>query len=140
NRVYLIGLSISNATDQARLNNTASAGGTGAARFATSEVDIEAALSDIVASSVLVEKCNNQDDDCNGVCDEPFPAVALSGTCGTRAAKTCDNGQLAGSKCYATGQFVCSTDQLSEVCSAPTCATNPALCPTTETCNGADDD
>lgn len=41
------------------------------------------------------------------------------------------------------GGFVCSADQLSEVCGAPTCATNSALCPSPETtggCNGVDDD
>src|SRR5262249_47352003 len=64
------------------------------------------------------------------------------GTCsnGPRAARTCDNGKIPGTHCFATGTFVCSSDQLSEVCSAPTCATMASLCPTAETCNGQDDD
>src|SRR5581483_3760551 len=90
NKVYVIGLAFGSASS-ASLDAIAAAGGTGKARLANSATDIEAALADIVTSSVLVEKCNNADDDCNGVCDEPFPDVALSGVCGTRAAKTCDN-------------------------------------------------
>src|SRR5205823_1867941 len=85
------------------------------------------------------------DDDGNNACDEPFPDVAVSNaSCNNpRAAKTCDNGQLAGTHCYATGVFVCSVDQLSEVCSAQTCAQNAALCATAENatgCNKIDDD
>jgi hypothetical protein len=138
NKVYVVGLNLASPT----LNAIAAAGGTGTARLATSQQDIEAALADIVSSSVLVEKCNNADDDCDGVCDEPFPDVALTAAngCTPRPAKTCDNGQLAGTHCIATGSFVCSVDQLSEVCNAPTCATNAALCPVAETCNGLDDD
>src|SRR5581483_8691119 len=55
-------------------------------------------------------------------------------------ANTCNNGALAGTHCFASGTFVCSADTLSEVCSAQTCATNAALCPVAETCNGQDDD
>jgi len=142
NKVYVIGLSIASATDKTNLNNTAIAGGTGGARFASSQADIQAALADIVASSVLVEKCNNADDDCNGACDEPFPDVAVTtASCTNKhAANTCNNGALPGTKCFAAGTYVCSADQLSQVCSAGTCATNAALCATAETCNGTDDD
>jgi hypothetical protein len=143
NKVYMIGLNLSSST----LDAVAKAGGTGSARLATSQSDIEAALADIVASSVLVEKCNGIDDDCNGICDDPFPDVAIPATsvCSNKgqAAKSCDNGKLPGTHCYATGTYVCSADQLSEVCSAPSCASNAALCPTTEAaggCNGIDDD
>src|SRR5207253_321188 len=123
-------------------NNIAKAGGTGMARFANNQADIQAALSDIVASSVLIEQCNNADDDCNTICDEPFPDVAATNAnCPGRSAKSCDNGQLAGTHCYATGVFVCSNDQLSEVCSAQTCAQNLALCSVAEnTCNNTVDD
>jgi len=135
----------------AALNAMAAAGGTGSARFANSQTDIEAAFADIVASTVKVEKCNQKDDDCDGICDEPYPDVAEPAGCappgtpgfnsdGSRNAKTCDNGQLAGTHCFASGAFVCSQDQLSEVCNAPTCATNTALCPTKEVCDGKDDD
>jgi hypothetical protein len=153
NKVYVIGLQVTSASDKAELNNIAAAGGSGGARFANSSADIEAALSDIVTSSVLVEKCNNQDDDCNGACDEPFPDVAVSGAgCNNpRSAKTCTNGELAGTHCAASGTFQCSTDGASEVCSAPTCSGDPedmsnptyAVCPRQESlhgCNGQDDD
>ncbi len=153
NKVYVIGLDISSAADQTELNSIALGGGTAAARFANSEVDIEAALSDIVTSSVLVEKCNNADDDCNGACDEPFPDVAVTGAgCSNpHAANSCDNGALPGTHCFATGSYQCSSDQLSEVCGAPTCSGNPedpanptyAICARAENmhgCNGLDDD
>jgi hypothetical protein len=138
NKVYVIGLNVSSTT----LNNMAAAGGTGPARYATSQEDIQAALADIVASSVLVERCNGRDDDCNQACDEPFDKVAKGAGCtNQKAADTCTNGALAGTKCYATGTYVCSTDELSQVCNAPTCsAARPDLCPTMETCNGQDDD
>jgi hypothetical protein len=141
NKVYVVGLAFGGASN-ATLNNIAIAGGTTSARLASNQNDIEAALSDIVASSVLVEKCNNADDNCNGLCDEPFPDVAVTGAGCTNphGAKSCDNGAIPGTHCYGTGTYVCSSDQRSEVCSAPTCATNSALCPTVETCNGVDDD
>ncbi len=122
NKVYVIGLSLSSPT----LDSIAAAGGTGQARLATSQQDIEAALADIVASSVLVEKCNGMDDNCNGQCDENFPGVQVNATgsdgqpCSNpHPASTCDNGLLG--QCKATGVFVCSADQLSQVCQTPTC-------------------
>jgi formylglycine-generating enzyme required for sulfatase activity len=135
------------------LNLMAQAGGTGTARFANNQLDIEAAFADIVASTVRVEKCNYADDDCNGVCDDAFPDVERKQNCpprvgvpgyadGSRAPGTCDNGAVKGTTCYATGVFVCSGDGLSEVCNAPKCdAQHPELCPNAETCNnGRDDD
>jgi hypothetical protein len=141
NKVYVIGLAFGGASSTS-LDQIAAAGGTAKARLANSATDIEAALADIVSSSVLVEKCNNADDDCNGACDEPFPDVLVNGAgCSNpHAAKTCNNGQLPGTHCFATGTFVCSADQLSEVCNSPTCASMASLCPTAETCNGQDDD
>ena len=159
NKVYVVGLAFGTATNTT-LNAIAAAGGTGQARLANSQQDIEAALADIVSSSVLVEKCNQKDDDCNNICDDPFPDVAEPAGCapagtpgfnsdGSRGAKSCNNGALAGTHCYATGSFVCSTDGSSETCSAPkcpyacpgdpNCASNP-YCAVAETCNGIDDD
>src|SRR5204863_293302 len=87
NKVYLIGLASQNLNGTV-MNNIAKAGGTGMARFANNQADIQAALADIVASSVLIEKCNNADDDCNNICDEPFPDVAVTNaSCPGRAAK-----------------------------------------------------
>jgi hypothetical protein len=147
NKVYVVGMAFDPA-DAPYLNSIALAGGTDAARLANSAAEIQAALGDIVADSVLVERCNGLDDDCNGACDEPFPDVALpGGTCsnGPRAARTCDNGAIPGTHCFATGSFVCSADQRSQVCSAATCSGAPGdpLCPTAETasgCNMIDDD
>src|SRR5579883_2457568 len=154
NKVYVIGLAFGT-NPSPNLDAIAHAGGTGSARLANSQQDIEAALADIVSSSVLIEKCNHVDDDCDGVCDEPYPDVAQPDTCnvpltdphsdgkGGRNAVACNNGALAGTHCYASGVYVCSADQLSEACNAQTCAQNSALCPTAESaggCNGVDDD
>ena len=123
NKVYVIGLAFG--ANAGPLDKIAQAGGTGQARLANSQQDIEAALADIVSSSVLKEICNDADDNCNGQCDENFPDVAVDktkdATCTVRAAKTCNNGYPAASQCYDSGVFVCSTDSLSEVCSAQVC-------------------
>jgi MYXO-CTERM domain-containing protein len=123
NKVYVIGVAFG--TSAGPLDKIAQAGGTGAARLANSQGDIEAALADIVSSSVLIEKCNGIDDNCNGQCDENFPGVAIPGspTCtnGPRAAAICTNGWPSGTHCYDAGAFACSADQLSQVCSAQTC-------------------
>jgi hypothetical protein len=144
NKVYVIGVAMGT-TPVPALDAIAKAGGTGSARLATTRADIAAALADVVRTSVLVETCNNGDDDCNGACDEPFPDVAVTAAgCSNRhSAKACSNRAVPGTHCYATGVYVCSADQLSEVCSAATCATVPSLCPTSEAaggCNGGDDD
>jgi Sulfatase-modifying factor enzyme 1/Stigma-specific protein, Stig1/Putative metal-binding motif len=128
------------------LNAMAAAGGTTRAHFANNQIDIEAAFADIEASTVKTEKCNGADDDCNGICDDPFPDVALPAACGgpnadgSRDGKSCDNGQEPGTHCFANGAFQCSKDGLGESCGAPTCDTDPSLCPRIETCNGQDDD
>jgi MYXO-CTERM domain-containing protein len=127
NKVYVIGLADANTAGA--LDAIAAAGGTGQARSAHSQQDIEAALADIVASSVLVEKCNGIDDNCNGQCDENFPGVEVDNppigttlTCSNpHPAATCDNGWPQTTTCYAADKFVCSGDQLSQVCNAPTC-------------------
>jgi hypothetical protein len=130
----------------AALNAMAAAGGTTRAHFANSQIDIETAFADIEADTVKHEVCNGADDDCNGICDEPFPDVGLPPGCGgpngdgSRDPNTCDNGQQPGTHCYATGFYQCTKDGLGETCGAPTCDTDPSLCPRTETCDGQDDD
>jgi MYXO-CTERM domain-containing protein len=125
NKVYVIGVAFGSSAGP--LDQIAQAGNTGAARLANSQEDIEAALADIVASSVLIEKCNGIDDNCNGQCDENFPGVGLTNgpaqgcSNGPRAAAICTNGWPAGTHCYDAGAFQCSTDQLSQVCSSQTC-------------------
>jgi MYXO-CTERM domain-containing protein len=108
NKVYVVGLAASG-TLQGILNTTAKFGGTGQAAFANNQSDIERALGDIIVSSVLVEKCNYIDDDCNNVSDEPFPDVNAA----------CNNGAVG--HCAANGKFKCATDQLSETCGPVSC-------------------
>ena len=48
------------------LNNMATQGHTGTARFANSQAHIQAAFGDIAASAVKYEVCNGADDNCNG--------------------------------------------------------------------------
>ncbi|MDC3959529.1 MopE-related protein [Polyangium jinanense] len=66
------------------------------------------------------ETCNGIDDDCNGVMDDGFDLGA-----------DCDVGIGA---CAASGVIVCTSDELSSVCSATPGA------PEVETCNEIDDD
>ena len=146
NKVWVIGVGLG-AGPVPGLDAIAKAGGTGTARLANSRSDIVAALAEVVQSSVSpgIEKCNGADDNCNGLCDESFPDVAVSGPgcANSHAANACNNHAVTGTHCFATGVYTCSSDQLSEVCNAPTCATNLALCPTAESaggCNGIDDD
>jgi hypothetical protein len=130
NKVYVVGLAFNGSNPGTPvLNSMAQYGGTGQARLANSQQDIEAALADIIASSVLVEKCNGIDDNCNGECDENFPGVAVSATASDgstcsnpRSATTCDNGYAAGTTCHYSGVDVCSGDQLSQVCGVGMCA------------------
>jgi hypothetical protein len=86
------------------LNQMAAAGGTGAARFANNESDVEAVFADIVASTVKFETCNGADDNCNGLVDE-----------GLGMYTDCTPGQkcptATGSQtCDATGRCPCTTD------------------------------
>jgi hypothetical protein len=122
NKVYVIGLD-ADAALQTELNSIAHAGGSGAARFANSQADIESALADIVASSVLVEKCNYVDDDCNGLVDEVYNDVAPTPTNNitnpSYLARSCNNGAVG--HCAASGTFKCDSSQLSETCGAPSC-------------------
>ena len=98
---YVIGLSIG-ANDVPSLNNIAIAGGTGQARFANSQTDIEAAYADILARSVKVESCNGKDDNCNTFIDEGlgvFQECTLGNQC---ASGTCNAG-----RCTCNGNAQC---------------------------------
>ncbi|MDI1449452.1 MopE-related protein [Polyangium sp. 6x1] len=50
----------------------AAAGGTGTAKTATSETQLSLALSNIIASAIKPETCDNVDNNCNGCTDEGF--------------------------------------------------------------------
>ncbi len=71
-RTYVVGMSIASSADRTNLNNIAVSGGTGGAYFADDPDTLAAALSEIVADSLLIEVCNNVDDDCDGLVDEGF--------------------------------------------------------------------
>ena len=128
---YVIGLSITQ-TDQANLNNTAAAGGTGTARFANNQTDIEAAYADILARSVKIEVCNNKDDNCNGLVDEGFDKGAACtagvGICQRTGIKKCDPNNNTQTTC-------CVNDGNPN---GPCVALAPGM-PMMEICNGLDD-
>jgi hypothetical protein len=103
---YVIGFATSDPTERATLNAIATAGGTdgGAAGgdtaiFVNDATTLSAALSDIVNSSILIETCNERDDDCDGLIDEGFtlycrrqgPSPVLTPTlCGDPGETVCD--------------------------------------------------
>lgn len=136
--VYVIGFATSDADVVTGLNAIANAGGTGNAIIVDDSAGLSQAMADIVSDTILTERCNSLDDDCdcpgdtNGdgtICgpgdigvDEDFPSLG----------NTCDNGEPSG--CFREGTVVCSADELGGECNAP--AGNPA----TEECNGLDDD
>ena len=76
--VYVVGLAIS-AGSRTSLNNIATNGGTDAgapggdrAFFADNPDQLSAGLADIVRRSLLIETCDNTDEDCDGLVDEGF--------------------------------------------------------------------
>ncbi|HRI71193.1 MAG TPA: MopE-related protein, partial [Polyangium sp.] len=119
---YVIGFSTL-PSETAQLNAVAAAGGTGTAFFASDQNSLANALATIVASSTVFEKCNNLDDDCDNLIDGDFPDKGSA----------CDNG-LQGI-CKGTGVLVCNAAQNGTTCQI----TMPGQMPTTEVCNGLDD-
>ena len=119
---YVIGFSTL-PSETTQLNAIASAGGTGSAFFASNQSGLSNALATIVAASTNFEKCNDLDDNCNGLIDEDFPDKG----------QPCDNG-LSGI-CKGTGVRVCNAAQDGTTCQI----TNPGQAPGVEVCNGLDD-
>ncbi|HUQ00972.1 MAG TPA: MopE-related protein, partial [Kofleriaceae bacterium] len=123
--VYVIGFAVcpgGNPNCQTRmdLNQIAAAGGTGQAILVQNQLELQLALAQIVASSVVSERCNNLDDDCDVLVDEDFPGKGTACTVGVGT-------------CQRNGQLVCTGDQLGLQCSA-----TPGT-PSAEICNGLDD-
>jgi hypothetical protein len=132
-KTYVVGLAISDQQSVNVLNSMAKQGSTGAARFANSQTDIEAAFADIAASSIKVELCNGVDDNCNQLVDEGFDkgsACAVGvGQCRVAGMKKCDPGNNTQTTC-------CVDDGKPD---GPCAVVKPGP-PMPEVCNGVDDD
>ena len=123
--VYVIGFAVCppgqpNCQTRQDLNSIAAAGGTGSAILVNNQLELQLALAQIVANSVLAERCNNLDDDCDGAVDEDFPGRGASCSAGVGA-------------CFASGTVQCTADQSGLACNAT------AGTPSPEVCNGLDD-
>ena len=130
--VSVIGFAVSDPTAQASLNSIASSGGTGSAIFVSDDTTLAAAIADIVDDTLLVEECDNADNDCDTLIDEGF-------------AKFCNvpGGITSVTQCADPGETVC--DGIDDNCNGfidegllnacGECGPLP-----TETCNGIDDD
>jgi MYXO-CTERM domain-containing protein len=124
--VYIIGFAICppgdpNCQTLQDLNSIAAAGGTGQAIAVSSQLELQLALAQIVADSIVSERCNGADDDCDGAVDEDFPGLG----------NACSEGVGA---CYDPGNLVCTADQSGVECDAV------AGAPSAEICNNLDDD
>ncbi|MFH1130508.1 MAG: vWA domain-containing protein, partial [Pseudomonadota bacterium] len=116
------------------LDAIADGGGTGEAIIVEDEISLALAMASIISESILIEKCNNADEDCDDLCDETWPEVGVTNTDCTnqRAAQTCTVGR---GECRRTGTYVCKADESGSECSVT------AGTPVTEICwNGLDDD
>ncbi|MHC4815653.1 MAG: MopE-related protein [Planctomycetota bacterium] len=112
--VHVIGFADSSL--QTTLNSIAGGGGTNTAVIVDDEVSLALAIAQIVSESLLKEVCNNADDDCDDLCDETFPEVAVTNPLCTnqRSAQTCTAGL---GICKNTGQYVCKADESGVECS-----------------------
>jgi len=123
--VYVIGFAICppgnpNCQTRTDLNSIAAAGGTTQAILVNNQLELQLALAQIVAASVVSERCNGLDDDCDTFIDEDFPGKNSTCSAGTGT-------------CFDAGNVVCTPDQLGLFCDATPGA------PSAEVCNGLDD-
>jgi MYXO-CTERM domain-containing protein len=124
-KTYIVGYTI----NDPRLNEVAVAGGTGTALLANDGAELTARLSDIVSASIPIEKCDCQDNTCDGLVDESFPTKGLPCTVGV-------------GRCKRAGVFGCKPDGTGVVCSASIAGACPATelvpgAPETEVCGAA---
>ncbi|MCG5051994.1 MAG: hypothetical protein KA712_03450 [Myxococcales bacterium] len=107
-RTYVVGFTVNDPS----LNAIAASGGTGTALLANDRAELTARLGDIIAASLPSERCDCQDNTCDGAIDETFP----------RKGEICTVGV---GRCKRQGVLACSPDGLGLVCAA-----SPAgLCP-----------
>jgi hypothetical protein len=106
--------------NDARLNAIAAAGGTGTALLANDQAELTARLGDIVSASIPAEKCDCQDNTCDGLVDESFPSKGQPCTVGV-------------GRCKRQGVYACKADGSGVTCSA----TPGGICPASELAPGA---
>lgn len=92
--------------------------------YAQNVQELQAVLTRILDGAVRYERCNDLDDDCDGLVDEDFPGKG----------QPCDDGGLG--VCRGTGVLQCSHDGASTSCRV----TEPGWSPSAEICNTLDDD
>jgi MYXO-CTERM domain-containing protein len=139
-KTYVVGFTV----NDPRLDAIAAAGGTGTALLANNQAELTARLGDIVSASIPTEKCDCQDNTCDGLVDESFPnkgqfCTVGIGRCKRQGVWGC-RADGSGLACSSSAAGVCPADELVpgdpalEVCgAAPGCEA-----PTAEDC--ADDD
>ncbi len=109
-RTYVVGFNVNSPS----LNAIAASGGTGTALLANNRTELTARLGDIIAASIPNEKCDCQDNTCDGAIDETFP---LKG-------EVCSVGV---GRCKRQGVFACKPDG-----GGVACASSPSgMCPAT---------
>jgi len=86
--------------------------------------EMQQIVAQIVSNAVSFERCNDADDDCDGLVDEDFPDKG----------QACDDGLLG--VCRGTGFDVCRPDGTGTECQI----TQPGGTPTVEICDDLDDD
>jgi formylglycine-generating enzyme required for sulfatase activity len=91
--------------------------------------------------SATEQQCDNQDNNCNGPCDENFPDVPVSGAGCTNSGRPVQNCTAGKGACQTSGPFTCQKSGAVayndiEACSAQADNTKAS----NEVCNGKDDD
>ena len=137
--VHVVGFAASGL--KASLDAIAKAGGTGSAIVVDNELSLSLAMASIVSESILNEKCNGTDDDCDGLCDETWPEVAVTsaGCSNLHGAQTCTAGVGA---CNSTGEYVCRADGTGSECNATPGSPGTEICGNflDDDCDGAIDE
>lgn len=123
-KTYLIGYDDYDYNDRECMTNMALAGGSGHedSTMVTNRTDIALAFQEIVSEAVLVEVCDGQDNDCDGLTDEGFSNLGSRCSIGVGA-------------CHREGTFICDITEKDTVCSA-----SAAGAPSDEVCDLIDND